>query len=138
VSDDLAGSVVWAVVPLVPEAPFRIYAGRNHDPIEVPRSAKLISAARKGSDANFTFLVPAKARPVLIVSDRADPRLQELLALRRVRMSALNPEEQDLVRSGADPALLYPAPKRFKLLRRTPSSSPPWFVSIAARSTCGQ
>jgi hypothetical protein len=115
VSDGLAGSIVWAVVPFVPQAPFRVYAGQNHGPIDVPRATKLISAARKGSDAEFTFLVSAKARPVLIVSDRVDRRLQELLALRLLRMSALDPEEKDLVRTGSDPALLYLDPRRFKL-----------------------
>ncbi len=114
-SDGLAGAVVWAVVPFVPEPPFRIYAGRDHDPIEVPRPAKLISSARQGADSEFTFLVPAKARPVLVVSDRADPRLHELLALRLLRLSLLDPEEQDLVREGADPRLLYLEPDRFRL-----------------------
>ena len=114
-TNGLAGAVVWAVVPFVPEAPFRIYAGPAHDPIEVARPTKLISAARKGSDSEFTFLVPAKARPVLIVADRADPRLQELLALRLLQLSLLDAEEQDLVRSGADPGLLYLDPERFKL-----------------------
>ena len=114
-SNGLAGAVVWAVVPFVPEAPFRIYAGPAHDPIEVARPTKLISAARKGSDTEFTFLVPAKARPILIVADRADPRLGELLALRLLRLSLLGAEQQDLVRGGADPGLLYLDPDRFTL-----------------------
>jgi hypothetical protein len=115
VSDGLAGAVAWAVVPFVPEAPFRIYAGRDHDPLEVARPTKLISAARRGSDSEFTFLVPAKARPVLVVSDRADPRLRELLALRLLRLSALDAEEQDVVRRGADPGLFFLDPDQFKL-----------------------
>jgi hypothetical protein len=32
---DLAGAVVWAVLPFVPEAPFRLYAGEGHPPVEV-------------------------------------------------------------------------------------------------------
>lgn len=114
-SSGLAGAVVWAVVPFVPEAPFRLYAGPDHDPIEVARPTKVISAARKGADSEFTFLVPAKARPVLIVSDRADPRLQELLALRLLRLSSLQPENQDVVRGGADPGLFFLEPERFSL-----------------------
>ena len=73
---DLAGAVVWAVVPFVPEAPFRLYAGEAHTPVEVADAGKLITAARKGSDSEFTFLVPGKSRPVLVVSDRLDPRLR--------------------------------------------------------------
>jgi hypothetical protein len=115
VSDGLAGSVVWAVVPFVPEAPFRIYAGANHEPIQVPRASKLISAARKGSDAEFTFLGPAKARPVLVVADWTDRRLQEVLALRLLRMSSLDSEEPEVVRGGSRPGLLYLDPKRFRL-----------------------
>ena len=114
-SEVLAGAVVWAVVPFVPEAPFRIYAGADHDPIEVSRPGRIISAARKGSDSEFTFLVPAKARPVLVISERADRRLQELLALRLLRLSALEPEKRELVRSGADPGLLHLDPTRFTL-----------------------
>lgn len=114
-SDGLAGSIVWAVVPFVPEAPFRLYAGARHEAIEISRASKLISAARKGSNAEFTFLVPGKARPVLVVSDRADPRLREVLALRLLRLSTLDREEQDLVRSGVDPGLLYLDPERFRL-----------------------
>ena len=43
----LAGAVVWAVVPFVPEAPFRLYGGRDRDPVEVEDPGKLIAAARK-------------------------------------------------------------------------------------------
>lgn len=76
----LAGAVVWAVVPAVPEAPFRLYAGAAHPPIELARAGKLIAAARRNADAEFTFLVPGREGPVLVLSDRTDPRLDELLA----------------------------------------------------------
>jgi hypothetical protein len=115
VSDGLAGAVVWAVVPFVPEAPFRIYAGADHEPIEVARATRLIAAARRGADSEFTFLVPCKTRPVLVVSDRVDPRVGELLALRLVRLSALDTEEQETVRAGTDPGLFLLDPNRFKL-----------------------
>ncbi|GIK77707.1 MAG: hypothetical protein EDQ89_09540 [Acidobacteria bacterium] len=104
---ELAGAVVWAVVPFVPEAPFRLYAGGEHRPIEVDTAEKLIAAGRKGSESEFTFLVPAKARPVLIVSDRHDARVGELLALRLARLGALTEEERRIVRAHEDPAL-YP------------------------------
>ena len=91
----LAGAVVWAVVPFVPEAPFRLYAGTRRAAVEVAQAERLIAAARRGADSEFTFLVPGKARPVLVISDRTDPRLNELLALRLARMSGLDAREQD-------------------------------------------
>jgi hypothetical protein len=106
---------VWAVVPYVPEAPFRLYAGQRQASVELPDAKKLIAAARRGRDSEFTFLVPAKARPVLVVSDRTDPRLREVLALRSVRLSILDPHERDSVRAGGDPGLYYLPRKRFKL-----------------------
>lgn len=111
----LAGAVVWGVVPFVPEAPFRLYAGARHAPIDVPDANKLIAAARRGSDSEFTFLVPAKARPVLVVSDRIDSRLREVLALRLARMSTLDGDEQEAIRAGHEPGLFHLEPERFDL-----------------------
>lgn len=112
---ELAGAVVWAVVPFVPEAPFRLYAGEERAPVEVAEPTKLIAAARKDADAEFTFLVPGNARPVLVVSDQVDPRLEELLALRLLRLDALTTRERESVRSGAEPGLYALDPKRFRL-----------------------
>lgn len=111
----LAGAVVWAVVPFVPEAPFRLYAGSRHAPIVVPQAENLIAAARRGSDSEFTFLVPAKARPVLVISDRIDPRLHEVLALRIARMSGFDPDEVEAIRSGHERGLYHLPPERFDL-----------------------
>jgi hypothetical protein len=111
----LAGAVVWAVVPFTPEAPFRLYAGSRHAPVEVPQADRLIAAARRGADTEFTFLVPGKARPVLIVSDQLDPRLGELLALRLLRLTKLDAPEQEAVRTGAVPGLFHFPPDRFDL-----------------------
>jgi hypothetical protein len=111
----LAGAVVWAVVPFVPEAPFRLYAGEDHAPVDIDAPSKLIAAAHKGSDSEFTFLVPGKARPVLVVSDRLDERLGELIALRLVRLSALTPNEREIVRANGDPGLCQLDPDRFDL-----------------------
>lgn len=111
----LAGAVVWAVVPFVPETPFRLYAGEDHAPVEVDEPGKLIAAARGGSDSEFTFLVPGKARPVLVVSDRVDERLGELIALRLLRLGALTAREREIVRSNQDPGLYHLDPERFHL-----------------------
>lgn len=111
----LAGAVVWAVVPFVPEAPFRLYAGEGRAPVEVDEPGKLIAAARKGSDSEFSFLVPGKARPVLVVSDRVDERLREVLALRLLRLGSLTAREREIVRSGEDPGLYHLDSERFDL-----------------------
>lgn len=111
----LAGAVVWAVVSFVPEAPFRLYAGEAHAPIEVAEAGKLIAAARKGPDSEFSFLVPGRGRPVLVVSDRLDPRLGELIALRLLRLGGLSPYEREVVRAHDDPGLFHLDPERFEL-----------------------
>jgi hypothetical protein len=111
----LGGAVVWAVVPFVPEAPFRLYAGQDRAPVDVDGPGKLIAAARRGSDAEFTFLVAGKARPVLVVSDRIDERLGELIALRLLRLGGLTAREREIVRSHEDPGLYYLDPERFDL-----------------------
>lgn len=111
----LAGAVVWAVVPYVPEAPFRLYAGQDRAPVEVRQAAKVIDAARGGADSEFTFLVPAKARPILVVSDGIDPRLGELIGVRLLRLSTLDARERESVRSGREPSLLHLDRERFDL-----------------------
>jgi hypothetical protein len=111
----LAGAVVWAVVPAVPEAPFRLYAGAEQDPIELPRPGKLVAAARRGEQDEFTFLVPGKAVPVMVVADRSDSRLEELLALRLVPLADLDPADQEIVRAGGEHGLSHLDPASFDL-----------------------
>lgn len=109
----LAGAVVWAVVPYAPAAPFRLYAGREHDPIELPTVDRLVAAARKGGDQQFTYLVPGKVRPVLILSDAHDEDLGEVLALRLARFAKLTPDEQQRVRDQRHPTLFHLRPQDF-------------------------
>jgi hypothetical protein len=111
----LAGSVVWAVVPAVPAAPFRVYSGTGHEPIELRRPGKLVAAARRGDQHEFTFLVSGKAAPVLIVSDRSDSRLEELLALRLLPLADLDPTDQEVVRAGGEHGLFYLDPSQVDL-----------------------
>lgn len=112
----LAGSVRWAIVPYTPRPPFRIYAGAEHAPFEIGSAGELVAAAqRPGGEAAFTFLVPAKARPVLILNDPPHEHHQEIVALRLLRLSKLVPEQQEAVRSGEEELLLYLDPSRFEL-----------------------
>lgn len=114
--NDLAGAVVWAVVPFVPEAPFRIYAGEERAPITLPDAARLVEAAGHGDDAQFTFLVPGKARPVLIVSDAQHDSLRELLALRLLRLSKIDEAERTVIRRQESPTHYHLDPERFSEL----------------------
>jgi hypothetical protein len=112
----LAGTVRWAVVPYTPRPPFRIYAGETHAPFEVEGADELVSAARRpGGEAAFTFLVPAKARPVLIVNEPPHEHHREVVALRLLRLSKLTPRQQQTIRDGGDGLLLYLPPERFEL-----------------------
>lgn len=109
----LAGAVVWGVVPFAPQAPFRLYAGPDHDPIVVQSAEPLINASKKGGDPQFTHLVAAKARPVLIVSGAHADDLDELLALRLSRFSKLTAEEQESIRAQQHPTLFHLRPDKF-------------------------
>jgi hypothetical protein len=104
-SAGLRGAVVWAVVPYVPEAPFWIYRV-DGDPLEVKDAGPLFKAARK-AESEFRFLVRAKARPVLVLADTPDPRIDEYLALRLVRLSELSEEARARVVAQQDPLLFH-------------------------------
>ena len=56
-----------------------------------------------------------RPRPVLVVSDRLDPRLDELIALRLVRLGGLTAREREIVRGQDDPGLFHLDPDRFDL-----------------------
>lgn len=111
----LAGAVVWGVVPFVPEPPFQLYAGLDRNPVTVESAGKLVQAARRGADAEFKFLVRGKTRPLLILSDGYDERVDELLGLRLLRLSEISEHQQRTVRAQDDPALFHLKPERFTL-----------------------
>ncbi len=111
----LAGSVRWAVVPFAPSPPFRLYAGPGSDPIVVHEADTVINAARGGGDAELSYIVPAKARPVLLLNDPPGEHHREVTALRLLRLSRLSAGEQQRVRSHQDELLFHLAPDRFNL-----------------------
>lgn len=100
----LRGAVVWAVVPYVPEAPFSLHRV-DAEPLELRDATPLFTAARR-ADSEFTFLVRGKARPVLVLADVPDPRAEEYLALRLVRLSELREETRARVVGGGDELLV--------------------------------
>ena len=116
--------MVWAVVPFVPEAPFLIYRA-DDEPLEVKDAGPLFRAAAK-KESEFRFLVRAKARPVLVLAERPDPRIDEYLALRLVRLSALDAEIRARVAAQQDQLLFHVA------RARTPGLAEEFAVMIAA------
>ncbi len=107
-----AGEVYWAVVPYAPQAPFQVFV-KNKPPVEAPDATTIISGLRKGGDAEFRFVVEAKARPVLLLSDRVDSRTGDLFGLRLIRLASLDEEEAQQVRDQRQPGLFHLRPERF-------------------------
>jgi hypothetical protein len=107
-----AGEVYWAVVPDTPQAPFHVFV-KDRPPMEVPAAKTIIDGLRKGGSAEFRFVVAAKARPVLLLSDRVDPQTKDLFGLRLVRLAALDEDEGQLVRDQRQPGLFHLKPDRF-------------------------
>ena len=107
-----AGEVYWAVVPYTPQAPFHIFV-KGKPPVEVPDAKTIVEGLRKGGDAEFRFVVEAKARPVLLLSDRIDSRTGDLFGLRLIRLESLDEEEAQQVRDQRQPGLFHLRPERF-------------------------
>ncbi len=111
----MAGTVRWAVVPYSPRPPFRLYAGEGHEPLTIPDTSAIIASARRGGDAEFTYLVPGKARPVLILNDPPAEHHQEITALRLLRLSKIDARQRERVRDRREPLLFHLDPERFDL-----------------------
>jgi hypothetical protein len=109
-----AGTVRWAVVPYAPRPPFRLYAGEGQAPVVVAEAATIIESARRG-EAEFTYLVPAKARPILVLSEPPSAHHQEVVGLRLLRLSQLDAAARELVRRQEEPLLFHLDPARFDL-----------------------
>jgi len=107
-----AGEVYWAIVPYTPATPFKVHVA-DGAPIEVPSASQIVDGLRKGGDAEFEFVVRAKARPVLLLSGRSDPRTGDLFALRLHRLGKLSDQERQRVEEQREPSLFPLPPERF-------------------------
>ena len=107
-----AGEVYWAIVPYTPATPFKIHVS-DAAPVEVPSASQIVDGLRKGGDAEFQFIVRAKARPVLLLSGHSDPRTGDLFALRLLRLEKLSAPERKRVEEQREPALFHLPPERF-------------------------
>jgi hypothetical protein len=110
-----AGEVHWAIVPSTPQAPFEIYV-KDKPPVQVPDAKTIVAGLRKGGDAELRFLVEAKARPILLLSDRADERTGDLFGLRLAGFASLDDEEAQQVREQRQSGLFHLKPQRFSAL----------------------
>lgn len=107
------GRCYWAVAPFSPTPPYRLYAGRDHRPIEAS-TLELVEVARKG-EAQVTALVEVKARPVLVISPVLEP-YDEVLALRLRTFDKLSTDERQRVRDHKDDGLFHLEPRSFTRL----------------------
>lgn len=107
-----AGEVHWAVVPCTPQAPFQVYV-KDKPPVQVPDAKTVVEGLRKGGDAELRFVVEAKARPVLLLSERADERTGDHFGLRLVRLASLDSEEAQQVRDQRQLGLFHLKPQGF-------------------------
>jgi hypothetical protein len=105
------GEVYWAVVPETPRAPFQVFV-KDSPPVEVPAPKTIVDGLRSGG-AELRFVVEAKARPFLLLSDRVDPQTGDLFGLRLVWLSALDEDEAQQVREQRQPGLFHLKPERF-------------------------
>jgi hypothetical protein len=108
----MTGEVYWAVVPSTPKAPFQVFV-KDGPPVEVGEAKTIVEGLRKGGTAELRFVVEAKARPVLLLSDQADPHTGDLFGLRLIDLEALDEEEARLVRDQRQPGLFHLKPERF-------------------------
>lgn len=105
------GEVYWAVVPSTPQAPFRVFV-KDKPPLEAPDAKTVISGLR-GEDVELRFVVEAKARPVLLLSDQVDPHTGDLFGLRLIGLDRLDEDEAQQVREQREPGLFHLKAERF-------------------------
>lgn len=113
----LRGAIVWAVVPYVPEVPFRLWLGDNHPVAELGDARRYAEQVREqGLEAEQSFVVKGKLRPVLLLQDRPRGVLKEAVALRMVRLEELADEHRARIRGQREPSLFHlPVRERYGL-----------------------
>lgn len=106
------GHCYWAVAPVAPAAPFRIYQ-RGAEPRDVASAEAFTEAALKGM-SEFVLLTPVKTRPVLVITGVL-PEHDEVVALRLRRFEKMSSDAaRDHVREGKDDVLFHLQPESFR------------------------
>lgn len=104
----LRGAIVWALVGFVPEAPFCLWHGDAQRHSTLPDAQTFARQVREqGLDAEQTFLVGGKLRPVLLLQDRPRNVLREIVGLRMVRIETLREPAQAAIRAKREPSLFH-------------------------------
>lgn len=104
----LRGAIVWAIVAYIPEAPFRLWLGADRPPGELADARTFAQQVRRhGLDAEQTFLVKGKLRPVVLLQDRPRGVLREIVALRMVRLETLTQRQQSSIRDHRERSLFH-------------------------------
>jgi len=92
----------------VPEAPFRLWLGDDERVAEIPDARTYAEQVRaQGLEAEQSFVVEGKLRPILLLQDRPRGVLRELVGLRMVRLEALSNDQQTRVREQREPSLFH-------------------------------
>jgi hypothetical protein len=104
--------------------------GGEHDGADQPVAeiadarAYARQARHQGLDAEQTFLVGGKLRPVLLLQDRPRGVLPEIVGLRMVCIEELQPPQQESIRARREPSLFYlPVDRRSAALHGATMSS---------------
>lgn len=104
----LRGAIVWALVGFVPEAPSRLWHEDQHPHASLPDAQTFAGQVRhQGLEAQQTFLVEGKLRPVVLLQDRPRNVLREIVGLRMVRLESLAESEQISIRERREPSLFH-------------------------------
>lgn len=106
------GEVYWAVVPSTPQAPFQVFV-KDGPPVEVTDAGTIVAGLQKEGNAELRFVVEAKARPVLLLSDHVDPRTGDLFGLRLIGLDSLDEDEAQQVREQREAGLFHLKEERF-------------------------
>ncbi|HEY1456893.1 MAG TPA: hypothetical protein VGF15_00115 [Solirubrobacteraceae bacterium] len=104
----LRGAIVWAIVSYIPQAPFRLWLGEGHPTGEIADARAFAQQVRAQSlDAEQTFLLEGKLRPVVLLQDRPRGVLREIVALRMVRLETLSETQRAPIREQREPSLFH-------------------------------
>lgn len=110
------GGIVWALVLVENEAPFRIL-GPTRGATSYPTTRELANAIQSRKlDPQFEVAIGAKLRPVLLLQDRPEGRLPEYAALKLTRLGKLSEEDHAAVRAQRVPRFFdIENPRKFGL-----------------------
>lgn len=104
----LRGAIVWTIVTFIPQAPFRLWLGADQPVGELSSARQFAEQVRGQSlEAEQTFLVNGKLRPVVLLQDRPRGVLPEIVALCMVGLETLSDEQKASIRDQREASLFH-------------------------------